>query len=413
MRRCHVFKMTRTACVALCVSLMFQVAWAQSLSLNAALATALAHHPDLRASMLEREASEGAIQQAGAWQNPELSMLVEDAGQATRTTTLQLNQPIELGGKRTARISAARAAQGQAALDVAVKRAQISAQVMAAFHGVAVTQERVRLSAELARLSSQAREIAAKRVLAGKVSPVEELKAQVAEAQAISANAVAQNELRGALSQLHQALGDPTVQFERVDVDLGRLPASARWASLAQQLDASPLIARAQQDISHRQALSDLAQARRMPDLTLTLGNKRDQQLGRDQAIVGVSVVLPLFDRNQGAILEASRREDKARAEFDALRASVEAQAMQALSQLNAALAQAQTLRQKVLPAARQAFASSAKGYELGKFGFLDVLDAQRTLFEAETQALSAAAQAYQADAHLLELLGESTLRKD
>ncbi|WP_166643626.1 hypothetical protein [Aquabacterium commune] len=45
---------------------MFQAAWAQGLSLDAALATALAHHPDLRASMLEREASEGATQQAGA-----------------------------------------------------------------------------------------------------------------------------------------------------------------------------------------------------------------------------------------------------------------------------------------------------------------------------------------------------------
>ncbi|RZI83158.1 MAG: cobalt-zinc-cadmium resistance protein, partial [Rubrivivax sp.] len=102
-----------------------------------------------------------------------------------------------------------------------------------------------------------------------------------------------------------------------------------------------------------------------------------------------------------------------ARTELEAVRASVEAQATQALAQLSATLAQAQTLRDKVLPAARQAFAASTKGYELGKFGFLDVLDAQRTLFEAETQALSAAAQAYQADARLLELLGEPTPTKD
>ena len=49
-------------------------------------------------------------------------------------------------------------------------------------------------------LASQAREAASKRVLAGKVSPVEELKAQVAEAQALSANAVAQSEWRAAVS---------------------------------------------------------------------------------------------------------------------------------------------------------------------------------------------------------------------
>lgn len=413
MRRFDVSRAVRTACVALCAPLMFQAAWAQSLSLDAALTTALASHPDLRASMLEREASEGATQQAGAWQNPELSTLVEDTRQATRTTTIQLNQPIELGGKRLARVNAARAAQSQADLDVAARRAQVRSQVMAAFYGVAVAQERVRLSQELGGLASQAREAASKRVLAGKVSPVEELKAQVAEAQALSASAVAQSEWRAAVSQLRQALGDPNAKFERVEVDIGRLPAAGQWEPLSQRLEASPAIARAQQEIARRQALSDLERARRIPDMTLTLGAKRDQQLGRDQPIVGVSLVLPLFDRNQGAILEASRREDKARAEFDALRASLEAQVVQALSQLTSALTQAQTLRDKVLPGARQAFAASTKGYELGKFGFLDVLDAQRTLFDVETQALSAAAQAYQADARLLELLGEPTPTKD
>ncbi len=407
------FDLSWAARAALCVPFFFQAAWAQSLSLDAALATALARHPDLRASVLEREAAEGATQQAGAWLNPELSTLVEDNRQATRTTTIQLNQPFELGGKRSARISAAQAAQGQADLDVVSRRAQVRSQVMAAFHGAAVAQERVRLSNELGRLSTQAREAASKRVMAGKVSPVEELKAQVAEAQALSASTVAQGEWRMAVSQLRLALGDPSVKFDRVEADLQRLPSLGAWEPLAQRLEASPAIARAQQEITRRQALSDLERARRMPDLTVSLGAKRDEQLGRDQPIVGLSLVLPLFDRNQGAILEASRREDKARVELEAMRASVEAQATQALAQLASALAQAQTLRDKVLPAARQAFASSTKGYELGKFGFLDVLDAQRTLFEAETLALSAAAQAYQADARLLELLGEHNSTKD
>src|SRR5690606_23571251 len=146
-------------------------------------ATALAQHPDLRATVLEREAAQGATQQTGAWRNPELSALLEDNRQATRTTTIQLNQAIELGGKRSARVSAAQAAQGQADTDVAARKAQVRSQVMAAFHGAAVAQERVRLAQELGRLSTQAREAASKRVVAGKVSPVEGLKAQVAEAQ--------------------------------------------------------------------------------------------------------------------------------------------------------------------------------------------------------------------------------------
>jgi len=104
---------------------------------------------------------------------------------------------------------------------------------------------------------------------------------------------------------------------------------------------------------------------------------------------------------------EASRREDKAQAEWAALQATLSAQVMEAFEQLSSALAMAQTLRDDVLPGARQALDATTKGYEAGKFGFMDVLDAQRTLFEAETQALTTTAQAFRADARLLELLGD------
>lgn len=417
MRRFDISWAIRTACVALCMPFFYQVAWAQNLSLDAALTTALAHHPDLRASLLEREASEGATQQASVWQNPELSVLMEDNQQATRTTTIQLSQPIEWGGKRLARIHAAQVAQDQADLDVAMWRAQVRSRVMVAFYGVAVAQEQIRLSQALGGLASRAREAAAKRVAAGKVSPVEELKAQVAEAQALSDKIIAESDWHAAMAQLRQALGDSNTKFDRVEIDIERLPSVGSLEPLIKRVEASPVVARAQLEILRRQALSDLERARNLPDFTLTLGAKREQSSGgnqgRNQPIVGLNLVLPLLDRNQGAILEASRRADKARAELDALRNGIEAQAMQIQSQLNTALMKAQTLRDKVLPAARQALAASTKGYELGKFGFLDVLDAQRTLFNAETQALSAAAQAHQADARLLELLGEPTPTKD
>ncbi|MEJ5896369.1 TolC family protein [Aquabacterium sp. G14] len=399
--------------MALCLSFMFQGAGAQSLSLDVAIAAALARHPQLRAVVLEREASAGATQQAGAWLNPELSTLVEDTRSATRTTTLQLTQPMELGGKRLARIQAAEAAQAQADLEVSAMRAQVTAQVMAAFHGLAMAQEKVRLSDELSRIATQAREMAAKRVQAGKVSPVEEVKAQVAQAQALSAASAAQGEWRAAMSLLRQAVGNPDVRFDRVEGIAGSLPSAQRWQPLTPLLEASPAMLRAQQEVMRRQALGALEKARRVPDVALTLGAKRDAQMGRSQAIAGVSLVLPLFDRNQGAILEATRREDKARVELEVIRADLQTQAEQALAQLEAALTQAQAMQRSVLPAARQAFAASTKGYELGKFGYLDVLDAQRTLFEAETHALNVAAQAHQADARLVALLGEPTPKKD
>ena len=65
-------------------------------------------------------------------------------------------------------------------------------------------------------------------------------------------------------------------------------------------LDLSPVLTRARIEVERREARSQLERARRHPDLTVSLGAKRDEALGRSQAIIGLSVPLPLFDRNLG-----------------------------------------------------------------------------------------------------------------
>jgi cobalt-zinc-cadmium efflux system outer membrane protein len=86
-----------------------------SLTLSAAIDLALTFNPELSAAANELRAVEGAVIQAGILPNPEISTSVEDTqNKGTRTTTIQLSQRIELGGKRSARIaSAERAAMWQ------------------------------------------------------------------------------------------------------------------------------------------------------------------------------------------------------------------------------------------------------------------------------------------------------------
>lgn len=424
-------RVARAACATLPGLLMNQAVWAQALSaplaatpagaasananhaaltpltLDAALDLALAYHPDLRAALSERDAAQAVVKQAASWPNPELSALLEDTRAQTRSSTLQLNQPIELGGKRAARVRAAELAQQQAELGVAARRAQVRAQALTAFYDLAVVQERVRLADEMGQLSARALDAASKRVAAGKVSPVEEVKAKVAQAQTRASAAGAASQLRAARQQLAAALGDTVIRFDRVQADINRLPNLPAWAEIDARLAASPALAPGRQEISRREALIEIERAAQVPDLKLSVGVKRDAQLGINQAIFGVSLVLPVFDRNQGKLLEASRREDKARAEWDALLAAQRADSSVAFEQLSAALAEAVALRDDVLPGATQALDAATKGYELGKFGFLEVLDAQRTLFEGKTQALQAAAQAWRAHARLSALLAD------
>ncbi len=60
----------------------------------------------------------------------------------------------------------------------------------------------------------------------------------------------------------------------------------------------------------------------------------------------------------------------------------------------------------KVLPGAQEAYSAATRGFEAGKFGFLDVLDAQRTLFLSRIRYITALAESYQAAIAVDRILG-------
>lgn len=375
------------------------------LSLEAAVDLALRANPALAAASREVAAAEGAVRQAGLLPNPELAAQVEDTRRQTRTASLLLNQPIELGGKRAARVRAAEAAREVAALDLAATRAEIRAGVIGAFFDVLIAQERARLAGQSVALARRATAAAAKRVAAGQVSPVEETRARVAEAGVAVESAQAVSALRAARSRLAAFWGNPAPHFERAEGETA-LPDTAPFVDLADRLDAAPGLRRAAAEVARRRAVVELERARRIPDLTVSVGVQRDEELGRNQAIVGVAMPLPLFDRNQGNLAAALAREDQARDELAATRIRLASEAAQAFERLDAARWEAETLAREALPGADQALAAATKGFELGKFDFLVVLDAQRTLFQARSQYLRALAEAHRARAELDRILG-------
>ena len=387
----------------------------EALTLQRAIAMAMASNAELSAARRELEAAEGPVLQGSARPNPELSFLLEDTQRATRTTTLQINQSIELGGNRAARIDAAERGRDIAAAELATRRADLRATVVSAFHDVLLAQEHVKLASDSAELARRAAQAAGKRVQAGKVSPVEETKARVAEATARLDAAQAASALRLSRQRLAATWGDAVPRFEHVSDHVDApddLAPPLTLEALSARLTASPSLRRAQIEVQRRSALSDLERARRTPDLTVSVGVKRDEQLGRNQAVIGLSMPLPLFDRNQGNLLEALRREDKSRDELAAADIHLKTAAIQTWGRLDSASEEARTLRDQVLPGAQSAYDAATRGFELGKFNFLDVLDAQRTLFQAKAQYLRARGEAHRAAAEIDRLLGDAEITR-
>ena len=377
------------------------------MSLQAALALAMEHNPSLRAAAQAVAASEGAVIQSRARPNPELAYSQEDTRRETRSMTLQWNQPIEIGGKRAARMKAAEHGRElvQAELDAA--RAGLRADVRAAFAKVLAGQQRVQLHEKTLEIASNARDAAAKRVQAGKIAPLEETKARVAESSAQLALAQAQSGLRVARQQLALLWGAQPLSMGRAVGELGDLPALPDSSALLEKLEHSPQMLRAQQAVLQAKSVAELERAKRLPDPSVSLGMKRAQEVGRNQLVVGISVPLPILDSNRGNQLQALRLADKAEDELLATRQQLNAQLQQQLELLQTSRAQALQLAQQVLPAAESAYEVSAKGFALGKFSYLEVLDAQRTLADARSLYLEQLVATHQAAADITRQLGD------
>lgn len=380
------------------------------LTLAAAQALAVGNNPTLSAARHELQAQGGALQQAQTLPNPELQTLVEDTRRATRSTTVQLNQLIELGGKRGARTQVAQRGQEVAEAALAMQQADTRAAVTKAFIDVLAAQEGLRLADSAQALAARASDITARRVTAGKASPVEETRARVAEASVRLELNLARGALASARKRLAALWGNPAPRFSVAEGRLDDLPPLPASSELATRLQHAPALRQARSTLAQRQAMLDVEQRRATPDITVSVGMKRSEELGRSQAIIGLSVPLPLFDRNAGNKLDALRRSDKASDEVAATTLDLQTALADARERLSTARLDVESLRRDILPGAQSAYDAATKGFEFGKFAFLDVLDAQRTLLQAKNQTLRALTEAQQAAAEIERLLGAPAL---
>lgn len=385
---------------------------ASPLTLRRALALALKHNPGLSAFSHELRAGEAAVLQAGALPNPVLDLTGENLDNSRlrqdgdRTTSIQIGQLIELGGKRAARIRTAETGRDLANWDYETKRSDVLSQVSQYFIDTMAAQQARQLAGESLKLAQDVADAVSRRVRAGKVSPIEETKARLALSAAQIEADQAGRQLAAARGSLSSMWSNPAPLFESAAGDLGTFPVLPDYERLAGRIRNNPDLARWSTEIAHRQAGVDAAKAKAVPDITVSVGRRRFSQFEDHAYMLGVSIPIPLFDRNRGGILEAHRRLDKVMDEQRAAENRLLAELARSFQRLSAIRTEIEILSSDILPGARSAYDGAAKGYQLGKFGILDVLDAQRTLFQARTQHLKALADYHRGSNEIERLIG-------
>ena len=377
-----------------------------AITLQEAIDRALTQNPMLSAARNEARAADGLITQAGVIPNPSLDVNVEDQRRATRTTTTMLNMPIELGGKRGARQKAARLAGDVSRLDLQATRSSLRASVLAAFFEVAIAQENVRVARETKDISQSALRIATARVESGKAAPLEKTRAEVELSNAGLAEQAALNTLGNARRALALNWGESQPDFKRVRASLEDLPPRPNLDELRASLDKSPLLESGRTSLELSRAELEVEKSKRYPDIIVGVGVARDNEMGRNRGQFGISIPLPLFDRNQGNVYAASMRSYKAQDVYRDLKARLNSSLLQATSKYDLASTSAQQYRNSVLPGAEKAYEAARKGFAAGKMNYLEVLDAQRTLTQGNISYLGVLNEAFLARAEIDRLIG-------
>ena len=379
----------------------------ETMTLERALDLAFENAPGIGAADAGIRAAEAQRRAAGLRPNPSVSVEVENvvgSGAYTGTrgaeVTAGLAFPIEMGGKRSARIAVADTQTARARLGIAVARADLRLRVTQAYNDGVATERRFGVAHDQLRIADESMRAASMRVRAGRASPLEEQRADVARINAQAALAQAERNAVLARDNLARLIGQTpgsleTAWFDRV-VGIGPLlPANA---------DGTLALAVAEAGVSTANAQVRLARSQRAPDLTLSAGARRLEATNDVAAVFGVSVPFPLFNGGRANLDAARAQKDQA----ESLRRVAWLDAQQAIAgaetDLANAEANARTATGPALAAAQEAARIARIGYREGKFGQLDLLEAERTLAQTRVAAIDAVSAYHDAKARLERL---------
>ena len=385
-----------------------------ALTLRDALALALTENPELAPFAWQARANEARILQAGLRLNPELGVQVEDVlgtgdfqGFREAQTTLQLSQVIELGGKRSARRDVASQARGITTSEYELKRVEVLGDVTQRFIQVMANQHALDLALTNRQMAEDALRTVQERVTAGKGSALEERKAQVALARGELLVEGARHELSAARKKLAASWRSTRPVFEKAEADLFARKPVPSFEEFASRISKGPEIARWVSEKKLREAEIKLADARRVPNVAVGGGIRHLAGPGDVALVLGFSMPLQLFDRNQGGAAEARALLGRTEAEQKA----AEVRLGMVLLGLHQEMAHdalvMEGLQKEVLPKAEDALAISREGFAQGRFSYLEVLDAQRTIFDVKQEYIRAATAYHQFLVEMERLIGQ------
>jgi cobalt-zinc-cadmium efflux system outer membrane protein len=358
------------------------------------------------------EAAQGRARQAAAWINPVAGVEVENVagsgiyhGSSQAQTTFSIAEPLELGGQRGARIAAASAGVRSADAQRLQMRVDFGYELALAYAEAEAAQLRSDLVAEdLSRAQENLRSARAL-VKAGKEADLRAVQAESSEASAQAELEAARADRIAALAHLSSLAGvaEPYASVTPSLLNPGGRSLAANQSEAAIAQSPRVLTAEAEQNAAERRL--GLERKRVIPTPSLSIGTRRFAGDDATAWVFGVSVPLPLFDRNRGDIAAARAEVTAATARATAAHLETEAAWRAAISQ-QAASESRRFAADRAEAAAREAYRLAQLGYDAGRTPLLELLSTRRALIDAQARGIDARLARVGAEASLARLAG-------
>ena len=363
------------------------------ITLDECISMALTSHPRLSESDARVTESHGNAVQAGTYPNPRVDSGNPQTIGPNKTSiyTIGLTQEVIRGGKLKLQRAAALEAAHQAEWDVVRQRFEVLTSVRQEFFSTLAAQRRKTLLDELLKLAKRSERTSMDLLKAEQVSETDVLLLRVERRRAETSLQGAEIALVGQRRQLAASIGVPIQSIGEVEGNLTtKVPEFDDDAVLAQVLTTSPVVQIANLDVNRTVYLLRRAEVEPIPNLIVQGGTQYSEATANYQALLGLYIYVPLWDKNHGNIMAAHGSVRRSMANRQAVQQELTKRLADAITRHRIAERAVKNYEEGIRPDAMRTLELVQKAYERGQFEISRLLQTQRTVFEVNIDYISA-----------------------
>jgi len=383
------------------------------LTLEQAIIQVLEKNPLLRATDFEAKAAAARIRSAQLAPGFNASIELENfAGSGNNNgvdnieTTLSLSKVLEFGDKAQARANVARQQALVLGRSQDAQRLDLLAEATRKFIAIIAQQERLKVVRESLKLAQRTKKIITRRVNAGRSPKAVLSRASISFTHKELDVKHVEHLLKISRLKLSSLWGDTIPNFNTARGNLYRTSPLRPFNVLAQQLVKNPDLAL----LVNKQRLADtrvqLAKSKRAMDIELVGGVRHFNASGDAAFVLSLNIPLGTSARAQASVEEVQLMQQRSPYLFKQRLLSLHTVLFELHQEIQHSIELVDKLRNKIIPLARSSLRGYEKGYAAGRYSYLELTEAQRTLLGARIEVIVAATNYHRYRIEMDRLIG-------